>query len=121
LKPGGRLVLNVAAMEMLRGNHSVLGGEVRRYTRALLGERLESAGFVIRRMTYTNASILPVIAGIRLAQRISGLQESSHDIAVPIAPINLALSGALAVEAAALRVMDMPFGSSLLALAVKPA
>ena len=30
LRAGGHLVLNVAALESLRGNHSVLGGEVRR-------------------------------------------------------------------------------------------
>ena len=33
LKPGGALIVNVAAMNMLKGDHSVLGGEVRRYTR----------------------------------------------------------------------------------------
>lgn len=121
LKPGGRLVLNVAALEWLKGNHSVLGGEVRRYTRATLRARLERTGFTIRRMTYTNATILPAVAGVRLLQRISGHQESTEEIAVPPAPINLALTAVLAVEAAALRIMDMPFGSSLLALAIKPA
>jgi hypothetical protein len=39
---------------------------------------------------------------------------------VPPAPINAALNGMLAVEAAALRVIDMPFGSSLLTLARRP-
>ncbi|MGH9371257.1 MAG: class I SAM-dependent methyltransferase [Vicinamibacterales bacterium] len=33
LAPGGHLVLNVAALPILHGNHSVLGGEVQRYTR----------------------------------------------------------------------------------------
>ena len=28
LRPGGSLVLNVAALPALRGNHSILGGEV---------------------------------------------------------------------------------------------
>ncbi len=37
----------------------------------------------------------------------------------PSTPINAALSSALALEAALLRVVDMPFGSSLLALAIK--
>lgn len=119
LKPGGRLVLNVAAMELLKGNHSVLAAEVRRYTRATLSERLERTGFRIRRMTYTNASILPVVAGVRLLQRVSGHEASHEEMTIPAAPINLALTAALALEAAALRVMNMPFGSSLLALAVK--
>ena len=119
LRPGGHLLLNVAALPVLRGNHSVLGGEVQRYTRRGLRRHLERAGFQIRRLTYTNASILPIVAGVRFAQRLAGHRESNAEMTVPAAPINAALSGLLALEASALRVMDMPLGSSLLALARK--
>ena len=34
LKPGGWLLLHVAALEILHGKHSVLSEEVRRYTPA---------------------------------------------------------------------------------------
>jgi SAM-dependent methyltransferase len=119
LRPGGHLVVNVAAMELLKGNHSVLAHEVRRYSRPGLRRRLIETGFEVRRITYTNASILPVVATVRLAQRLAGHLESSQEISVPPAPVNAMLSGALAVEAAALRVMNMPFGSSLLALCQK--
>jgi ubiquinone/menaquinone biosynthesis C-methylase UbiE len=121
LRPQGFLVLNVAAMDLLKGNHSVLANEVRRYTRATLSNRLTHAGFVIRRMSYTNATILPVVAAVRLLQRLSGHEESHQEISIPLAPINAALTGALAVEAGLVRFFDMPFGSSLMALAQKPA
>ncbi len=120
LQPGGRLIVNVAALPALRGNHSVLGGELRRYTRRLLAGRLEAAGFRMLRNTYSNFSILPMIAAVRFAQRLRGHQESQDEISVPAAPINLALSGLLAIEATLLRVVDMPLGSSLLAVAEKP-
>lgn len=120
LKPGGHLVLNVAALQALRGNHSVLGGEVRRYTKASLTGVLERAGFQILWMSYTNATILPLVLGVRLAQRISGHQESSAEINVPSAPVNLALSGLLALEAGALKFVGVPAGSSVLCLAQKP-
>jgi ubiquinone/menaquinone biosynthesis C-methylase UbiE len=120
LRPNGHLIVNVAALDALRGNHSVLSGEIRRYSRTSLGGKLNAAGFEIVRLTYTNATILPLVAGVRLLQRVSGHQESQEEISVPAAPVNAALSAALAVEAAALRVIDMPFGSSLLALARKP-
>lgn len=119
LVPGGHLVLNVAALPMLSGNHSLLGGEVQRYTRAGLRTHLERAGFVVRRLTYTNLSILPMVAGVRFAQRLRGHHESNVEMTVPPAPINLALAGLLAVESAALRVVDMPLGSSLLTMAEK--
>jgi SAM-dependent methyltransferase len=120
LTPGGHLVLNVAAMPILRGNHSVLGGEVQRYTRSGLRSHLERAGFAVRRLTYTNLSILPLVAGVRFAQRLGGHHESSREMTVPIPAINALLSGVLAVESMALRVMNMPLGSSLLTLAEKP-
>lgn len=120
LKPGGTLVLNVAALDALRGNHSVLSGEIRRYTRRDLRRRLEGAGFRVTHSTYTNFSILPLVAATRLIQRLSGHVESQEEITVPAAPVNAFLSGLLAVEAAALRFVNMPVGSSLLAVATKP-
>ncbi len=120
LKPGGHLVLNAAAMDVLKGNHSVLALEVRRYSRQSLRERLEGAGFMVRRMSYTNATILPAIAAVRLLQRISGHQESEEEITIPPAPINAVLGAGLAMEAALVRFVNMPFGSSLMALAQKP-
>lgn len=121
LRPGGHLVLNVAALPALRGNHSVLGGEVQRYTRRGLRTHLERAGFVVKRLTYTNASLLPLVAGVRFAQRLLSGEHHEWDaeMRVPAAPVNLALSGVLAIEAVALRVVNMPLGSSLLTLAVK--
>jgi SAM-dependent methyltransferase len=121
LRPGGYLVLNVAAMDLLKGNHSVLANEVRRYSRASLTDRLRRTGFAVRRMSYTNATILPVVAGVRLLQRLSGHEESQQEISIPPAAINTALTAALAVEATLIRVVNMPFGSSLMALAQRPA
>lgn len=120
LRPGGHLVLNAAALQALRGNHSVLSSEVRRYSREGLTALLERGGFRITWISYTNATILPLLLAVRLAQRISGHEESPAEISVPAAPINYALSGLLAIEGAALRWMRMPAGSSLLCLAEKP-
>jgi ubiquinone/menaquinone biosynthesis C-methylase UbiE len=121
LRPGGSLVLNVAALPILRGNHSILGGEVQRYTRSSLRRHLQNAGFDVVRLTYTNAAILPIVAGVRFAQRLrqGGHHLSDVEMTVPIAPLNLTLSGLLAVESVALRVVNMPLGSSLLTLARK--
>lgn len=122
LKPGGRLLVNVAAMPSLRGEHSELTYEVRRYTRGSLVAALDRAGFATERATYTNAATLPIVGAVRALQRRGVLRSGTgraRDLQTPAAPINAALSAALAVEAAALRVVDLPFGSSLLALAVK--
>jgi len=120
LKPGGTLIVNVAALDALRGNPSVLWGEIRRYSKSDLRRRLEAAGFRVAHSTYTNFSILPLVAAVRLKQRLSGDHvESQDESTVPPAPVNALLSGLLAVEAAALRVVNMPVGSSLIAVARK--
>ena len=123
LKPGGFAVVNVAAMNALRGDHSVLSHEVRRYHREDLRRRLQAAGFSIVRLTYTNATIFAPLLVARLLQRRRGLRretEAEHEIAVPAAPINAALSVLLWAESLWLRVFNAPFGSSLLCLAQKP-
>jgi ubiquinone/menaquinone biosynthesis C-methylase UbiE len=73
LAPGGALVLNVAALEILRGNHSVLAEERHRYSRARLRDAVERAGFTVERLTYTHASLFPLMLVVRCAQRLAGL------------------------------------------------
>jgi len=120
VKAGGGLIVNVAALEMLRGGHSILSEEVRRYTRSMLRERLEPAGFEVVRLTYTNATLFPLMLAVRTAQRVTGMtdaDDTTKEIALPAKPVNTALTALLSLEARALRVADMPFGSSLLCLA----
>lgn len=122
LEPGGTAIVNVAALELLKGNHSVLSAELRRYRKPDLVRKLEVAGFRVTRATYTNFSILPLVAAVRFRQRIGGPHvETEDEIVVPPAPLNAALSALLAAEAAALRVVNMPVGTSLLAVARKRA
>jgi SAM-dependent methyltransferase len=122
LEPGGTAIVNVAALEALKGNHSVLSAEIRRYSKSDLSRRLGAAGFRVTHATYTNLSILPLVAAVRYRQRLGGAHvETEEEIAIPPALVNSALSGILAVEAAAVRIVNMPIGSSLLAVAVKQA
>ena len=122
-RPGGLVIVNVAAMQALRGDHSVLGHEVQRYSRSSLRQTLTAAGFEIVRLTYTNASLFLPMFVVRALQRWRGLKKESDarsDITVPPAPINGVLTGILHIESWWLRVFDNPFGSSLLCLAKKP-
>ena len=81
--------INVAAMPMLTGDHSVLSHERRRYTRSSLRLLLERAGFTIVRLTYTNATLFLPLAMVRGFHRWRGLSteaEAQQEIAVPAAP-----------------------------------
>jgi SAM-dependent methyltransferase len=124
LKPGGRIVMNLAALEVLRGQHSVFAEEVRRYTPRGVRRLLTGAGLTIERLTFVHASLFPIMLPVRVLQQLIGEngQPSSGEweIRVPPAPVNAALSAVVGLESLVLRAVNMPFGSSLLCLARKP-
>lgn len=122
-KPGGFVLVNVAALNCLKGDHSVLGGEVQRFSRRSLSTLLREAGFQIERITYTNASLFLPLLIVRTYQRWRGLRKASEattDITVPSAPVNGILSALLYMEARWIKHFNLPLGSSLLCLARKP-
>jgi SAM-dependent methyltransferase len=122
VRDGGFALVNVAAMDVLRGDHSVLSHERRRYSRESLHNLLVSAGFTIVRLTYTNAALFLPLAALRAVQRMRGLAvegESQREISVPPAPVNAVLTAAVLLESVWLRYANSPFGSSLLCLARK--
>lgn len=122
LKPGGVLLLNVAALEILRGSHSALTMERRRYSRQRLTSLLTGAGFVIERMTFTNMVTFPITLAVRWLDRLTGRAEtaSDADLRVPAAPINRTFDAALVLEHALMSVVDLPIGTSLMCVARKP-
>jgi SAM-dependent methyltransferase len=122
LRPGGALLVTVAAFESLRGGHGTFSNEVRRYTVPSLSALLASAGLEVERVSYTHATLFPILAVVRGWQRWRGggvAAASEGDMAVPPAPVNAVLSAALAIEAAVLPHANLPFGSTVLGLARK--
>jgi hypothetical protein len=83
---------------------------------------LEGAGFTVRRITFTNFTLFPLMLGVRSLQRLRGLRQAADaqaEITPPAAPVNALLTGLLRLEAALVRRVDMPIGSSLLVVAMK--
>jgi SAM-dependent methyltransferase len=124
LKPGGWIVLNVAALQILHGRHSVLSAEVRRYTPKRLRWIVEHGGFRIERLSFSHAGILPILLPVRIWHRVAArngaMPAGEAEITVPSAPVNAVMSALVGLEARALRVINMPIGSSLMCLAQKP-
>jgi SAM-dependent methyltransferase len=121
LRPGGIALINTAALEILRGAHSMLGGEIRRYTRRHLSEILDRDGFTVERMTFTNMVTFPLLLAIRSADRLTGrgATASAAELTVPIAPVNALFNAALRAESGLLSYVNLPIGSSILCVARK--
>ncbi|HEX5501428.1 MAG TPA: class I SAM-dependent methyltransferase [Thermomicrobiales bacterium] len=121
LRPGGRLCLNLPAYRWLAGEHDVAVETRRRYRRGEVRALLGRAGFVPERLTYWNCLLLPAVAAARLLSRRRRRDAATarSDVAVPPAPLNRALLALVRAEGWLLRRVDLPAGSSILAVARK--
>ncbi|MDQ6626385.1 MAG: class I SAM-dependent methyltransferase [Verrucomicrobiota bacterium] len=120
LRPGGKLIVNVAAFDFLRGSHDAATNMARRYTRSRLSRLLQESGFTIKTITYWNATLMPAVALVRWASRRKARQPDVRSDLEPVwAPLNSALGVLTRTELAVSRKFTLPFGSSLFAVASK--
>jgi len=123
LKPGGYAVLNVTALELLRGDHAEVWGELRRYTPTTAARLIADAGLQAVRISFLFGSLLPLMLAVRTGQKLLRSFRSPQgdsELHVPPAPVNGALTWLVSREAALARRVPMPFGSSLMLVARKP-
>ncbi len=120
LVPGGVAIVNVAAMPILHGHHSVLSAELRRYTRPMLRRPPRGGRLRGRAAHLYECGALPRDA--RRARRAAPDRRARGGIGHPDA-LRAGQCGCCRErspsEAAVLRWLPMPFGSSLLAVARK--
>ncbi|HET9495710.1 MAG TPA: methyltransferase domain-containing protein [Chloroflexia bacterium] len=123
LRPGGRLFLNLPAFAFLRSEHDRATDVARRVTRREITARLEGAGFVVKRASYWNMFLFPVVVAVRLLRREAEDEKEDparSDIVLPSGPVNTVLSALVRFEAKLMRYVNLPFGSSVVTLAAKP-
>ena len=118
LKPGGLLILNLVAFEFLRSTHDIAVHTRERYTFHMLCERLKNAGFEIAFATYRVSILFPFIAVSRRLSRFAACREVdpgevASDVTLPRWFINALLLKIIELENVFLRVIALPFGSSL--------
>jgi ubiquinone/menaquinone biosynthesis C-methylase UbiE len=120
LRPDGKLILNLAAFDFLKGAHDEAVGAVRRYTRPQVRALLEGSGFTIERLTYWNATLTPPVAVVRWLSRRRPVSEEARSDFRPLLPfVNSALKALAALELRASRHLSLPFGTSVFAVARK--
>ncbi len=130
LKPGGHAVITVPAFMWLWSHNDDINAHLRRYTAAELRRKLQEAGFRMRRMTYNNFFVFPMAAALILLRRGSDSQPelASHHLSedeyqVEMEPVSPALNAILTVvgwvEAQVLRLLSLPVGTSIIAIAEK--
>ena len=122
LRPGGRLLVRVAAYNFLRSRHDAEWNIGRRYTRQGLRTTLIQAGFEVKSISYANTFLFPVALAKRWAERLipPSVGDSDLQIGAGASPAASALRAILASEAPWVVRSWLPFGLSIITLADKP-
>ena len=119
LRPGGRLLVRVAAMDWLRGAHDRVWHVVRRYSAGQLRAGLAAAGLAVERLSYANTWLFPAAVVKRLAEPLAPPLARS-DLDYELGPLDGVFGAILSSEAGLVAGPGLPFGLSLFALARKP-
>ena len=117
MRPGSVAIISVPAHQWLFSEHDTALRHCRRYSKAAIRQVLEGNGLRIRRLTYWNAALFPLICLRRLIANRRPEYRATSDLGPTPVLINEALAGLLAIEAAILRYASLPWGVSLIALA----
>jgi SAM-dependent methyltransferase len=121
LRPGGVLVVNVPALECLRGAHDLAVHARHRYRRDEVHQLLTSHGFWVHRLMYWNFFLLPLVFVVRrfLCPAAPDLMPRSDLRPLPGA-LNWLLTRLIVFDTWVCSAAKAPAGSSIFGVAFKP-
>jgi SAM-dependent methyltransferase len=120
LRPDGWMLLTVPALGWLWSAHDVRHHHRRRYRRESIERIDREAGLAPVHVTYFNTLLFPLVAAVRLARNLFGIDGAADD-AMPPRPLNALLRRIFEIERHLVGRVSLPVGSSLLVLARRPA
>jgi ubiquinone/menaquinone biosynthesis C-methylase UbiE len=124
LKGNGKLIVFVPAYNFLWSDHDWVNQHFRRYSRKDLRKKITVAGFYIEKISFWNFSLFFPTAFLRIAQSLfinKNSTASKKDQIVKFNPfINQLLFSLLKFENNIFRIIGLPIGVSIYALARKP-
>lgn len=113
LAKNGRILITVPAYQWLWGAHDELLHHKRRYSASELRRKIMAAGLRPVKMSYFNTILFPLLAIMRLKDKLLGNRVATGT-AVPPTFINTFLKTLFSAERFFLEHFNLPFGSSLL-------
>jgi len=118
LEPGGHILMTVPAMPSLWTSHDELNHHYMRYTKTSFESMIRSTSFEVRRLKYFFLWTTVVKLLIRVKEALIRTSPSNPHIPGPI--FNRLFYHASLWEHRLLRNVNMPLGTSLVCVAVKP-
>ena len=115
LSKGGFAVITVPAYKFLWSPFDDMNHHRRRYNLSMLEEKLISAGFIIKKISYFNFFLFPLALISKLFNRISN-RSGISDLDVPPIFINKLMAKIFQTEQIFLKKINFPFGVSIIAI-----
>ena len=125
LRPGGAIAVSGPAFNFLYANNDRVAHHRRRYTRRELRAKLEAAGFELRKATYVNTLLFPVILPAVLVKKLRErlfpvADDPTTNLTHPVPRVaNEALYRVFASERSLLRRVSFPVGHSVFLVGFK--
>lgn len=119
-KKGGRVTITAPAYNFLWSKHDIALGHKRRYTARKLKKKIESVGFKIEFLSYSNIFAFPLVLIWRILENLLRPKALPESDSIPILPIvNRLLILLYHLESILLRHFSLPYGVSLVCVAKK--
>ncbi len=123
IRKGGLLLVTVPAYDFLWGPHDEVNDHKRRYVARELRNKMEKAGFTVKKMTYFDAFLFPFFVLVRTGHRVSKMINSNYkahsDLKMGSTVINYLLKTMFSLEGPLLKKLNFLYGASLLCVAEK--
>ncbi len=123
IRKGGVLLITVPAYDFLWGPHDEVNDHKRRYVAKELRNKMEKAGFTVKKMTYFDAFLFPFFVLVRTGHRVSKMINSNYkahsDLKMRSTVINYLLKTIFSLEDPLLKKLNFLYGASLLCVAEK--
>jgi ubiquinone/menaquinone biosynthesis C-methylase UbiE len=122
LRVGGRLYITTSAYPFLWSEHDEAVGHKRRYTFQELKNKVQKAGFKVKKLTHYHALIFFPVLVLWGLKKMLGLQNLFKTTHIEISPFfNKICTQVLKIEPLVLKNVNIPFGISLLCVGEKEA
>ena len=120
LKPGGTLIIFVPAFQFLWSLQDEVGHHQRRYSAQELKEKVKQAGFELKKLSYVNSLLFPVVwLGRTILRAFPQNFKITSESQMNPSWMNGILYRIFLAELPLLHVVDFPFGVSILCVCRK--
>ncbi|MCX6122148.1 MAG: class I SAM-dependent methyltransferase [Ignavibacteriales bacterium] len=118
LAKDGKAIITVPAYMFLWSAFDEMNQHKRRYTLTELKTKLLDAGYTIKKITYFNTLLFPIVYAVRILNNILK-RSGASDIEMPGKISNYILKKVFGIEKYLLRYINLPFGVSILTVVEK--